>query len=41
MVRSLDAAAVRAKLDQLLAKPPKDTRRALIEWARKHEVIID
>jgi phosphotransferase system enzyme I (PtsP) len=41
MVRSLDAAAVRAKLDQLLARPPKDTRRALIEWARKHEVIID
>lgn len=41
MVRSIDAAAVRARLDQLLAKPPKDMRRALTEWARKHEVIID
>jgi phosphotransferase system enzyme I (PtsP) len=41
MVRSVDAAAVRARLDQLLAKPPKDMRRALTEWARKHDVIID
>ena len=41
MVRSIDAAAVRARLDQMLAKPPKDMRRALTEWARKHEVIID
>jgi phosphotransferase system enzyme I (PtsP) len=41
MVRSLDAAAARARLDQLLAKPPKDMRRALTEWARKHDVIID
>jgi phosphotransferase system enzyme I (PtsP) len=41
MVRSLDAAAVRARLDQLLAKPPKDVRRTLTEWARKHKVIID
>ncbi len=41
MVRSLDAAAVRSRLDQLLAKPPKDTRKALADWARKHQVIID
>jgi phosphotransferase system enzyme I (PtsP) len=41
MVRSLDAGAVRARLDQLLVKPPKDTRKALTEWARKHRVIID
>jgi phosphotransferase system enzyme I (PtsP) len=41
MVRSLDAAAVRARLDQLVAKPPKDVRRTLTEWARKHKVIID
>jgi phosphotransferase system enzyme I (PtsP) len=41
MVRSLDAAAVRARLDQLLARPPRDTRKALTEWARKHKVIID
>jgi phosphotransferase system enzyme I (PtsP) len=41
MVRSLEAAAARARLDQLLAKPPKDMRRALSEWARKHQVVID
>jgi phosphotransferase system enzyme I (PtsP) len=41
MVRSLDAAAIRSRLDQLLAKPPRDMRRALTEWARKHEVVID
>jgi phosphotransferase system enzyme I (PtsP) len=40
MVRSLDAAAIRARMDQLLAKPPRDMRRALSEWARKHGVII-
>jgi phosphotransferase system enzyme I (PtsP) len=40
MVRSLDAAAIRAKLDQLLVRPPKDTRKTLTDWARKHEVII-
>jgi len=40
MVRSLDAAAVRSRLDQLLAKPPRDMRRALSEWARKHNVTI-
>jgi phosphotransferase system enzyme I (PtsP) len=37
----LDAAAIRSRLDQLLAKPPRDMRRALTEWARKHEVVID
>ena len=40
MVRSLDAAAVRARLDQLLAKPPRDMRKALTDWARRHSVII-
>ncbi|NUQ19238.1 MAG: phosphoenolpyruvate--protein phosphotransferase [Sphingomonas sp.] len=40
MVRSLDAAAVRARLDQLLARPPKDMRKALTDWARKHSVTI-
>jgi phosphotransferase system enzyme I (PtsP) len=40
MVRSLDAAAVRARLDQLLAKPPKDMRKALSDWARRHSVTI-
>jgi phosphotransferase system enzyme I (PtsP) len=40
MVRSLDAAAVRARLDQLLAKPPRDVRKALTDWARRHSVTI-
>jgi phosphotransferase system enzyme I (PtsP) len=40
MVRSLDAAAVRARMDQLLARPPKDMRKALGEWARRHSVVI-
>lgn len=41
MVRSIDAAQVRAKLKQLLAKPPRDMRRALSEWARKQGAILD
>jgi phosphotransferase system enzyme I (PtsP) len=40
MVRSLDAAAVRQRLDQLLAKPPASLRKALIDWARRHAVAI-
>lgn len=40
MVRSLDAAAIRSRMDQLLAKPPKDMRKALSEWARRHNVTI-
>jgi phosphotransferase system enzyme I (PtsP) len=40
MVRSVDAAAVRSRLDQLLARPPKDMRRALADWARRHSVTI-
>jgi phosphotransferase system enzyme I (PtsP) len=40
MVRSLDAAAIRTRLDQLLARPPKDTRKALTDWARRHSVTI-
>jgi phosphotransferase system enzyme I (PtsP) len=40
MVRSLDAGAARARLDQLLAKPPKDMRKALTDWARRHSVTI-
>ena len=41
MVRSLDAAAVRARLDTLLAKPPRDIRKALSDWARRQSVTID
>src|SRR3982751_118824 len=40
MVRSLDAAAARARLEQLLAKPPKDMRKALSDWAKRHSVVI-
>ena len=40
MVRSLDGAAVRARLEQLLARPPRDMRKALTDWARRHSVTI-
>jgi len=40
MIRSLDAGAARSRLDQLLAKPPKDMRKALSDWARRHGVVI-
>jgi phosphotransferase system enzyme I (PtsP) len=40
MIRSLDAAAARSRLEQLLARPPKDMRKALTDWARRHNVVI-
>jgi phosphotransferase system enzyme I (PtsP) len=40
MVRSVDASAARARLDQLLARPPRDLRKALADWARRHSVTI-
>src|SRR4051812_1309275 len=40
MVRSLDAAAARSRLDQLLARPPRDMRKALSDWARRHGVVV-
>jgi phosphotransferase system enzyme I (PtsP) len=40
MVRSLDASAARARLGQLLVRPPKDMRKALADWARRHAVRI-
>jgi len=40
MVRSLDAGAIRSRMDQWLARPPQDLRRALSEWARRHDVAI-
>jgi phosphotransferase system enzyme I (PtsP) len=40
MVRSLDGAAVRARLDKLLAKPPRDMRKALLDWAKRHNVAL-
>jgi phosphotransferase system enzyme I (PtsP) len=40
MVRSLDSAAIRARMDQWLAKPPHDLRKALSDWARRHKVAV-
>ena len=40
MIRSLDASAIRDRMDQLLAKPPKDMRRALTDWAKRHDVVV-
>ncbi|MFL6743630.1 MAG: phosphoenolpyruvate--protein phosphotransferase [Sphingomicrobium sp.] len=40
MVRSLDAAAIRGRMEQLLVKPPKDMRKALGDWARRHNVVV-
>ncbi len=40
LVRSLDTSAVRAKVDQLLAKPPRDMRKTLLDWARRHQVAV-
>jgi phosphotransferase system, enzyme I, PtsP len=40
MIRSLEAAAVRARLDKLLAKPPRDMRKALTDWAKRQGVAL-
>ena len=41
MVRSLDAAATAAPgSTKLLANPPRDMRKALTDWARRHQVMI-
>jgi phosphotransferase system enzyme I (PtsP) len=40
MVRSLDAGAVRARMDALLAKPRRETRKALHDWAKRHRVAL-
>jgi len=41
MVRSLDAGALRARFESLLAKPPRDMRKTLSDWARRNAVTID
>ena len=38
MVRSLDSAAIEAKMAALLAKPARDNRRILTDWARRKGV---
>ncbi|HEX2804514.1 MAG TPA: phosphoenolpyruvate--protein phosphotransferase [Sphingomicrobium sp.] len=40
MVRSLDAAAIRSRMEQWLARPPQDLRKASHDWARRHDVAI-
>jgi phosphotransferase system enzyme I (PtsP) len=40
MVRSLDAAALQTRMEQLLARPPRDMRKALADWAKRHSVAI-
>ena len=40
MVRSLDAAALRSRMDRWLAKPPADLRKALANWAHRHGVAV-
>ncbi len=40
MVRSIDAAAVRTKVETLLAKPPANLRKSLSDWAKRHGVSI-
>ncbi len=40
MVRSIEAAAVRSKVETLLAKPPPNLRKSLADWAKRHGVSI-
>jgi phosphotransferase system enzyme I (PtsP) len=40
MVRSIDAGAVRAKVEALLAKPPANFRKSLHEWAKRQGVKV-
>jgi phosphotransferase system, enzyme I, PtsP len=40
MIRSLNAAACTAKLERMLADPPRDMRRTLTDWAKRHRVEI-
>jgi len=40
MIRSLDADAARERVTQLLDRPPRSMRKALTEWARRHNVAI-
>jgi len=40
MVRSLEAGAARTRLEKLLAKPPRDMRKTLHDWAKRHGVAL-
>jgi phosphotransferase system enzyme I (PtsP) len=41
MVRSIDAAAVRTKVEALLAKPPASLRKSLGDWAKRQGAALD
>lgn len=41
MIRSLDGRAIQAKMETLLAKPPRDMRKTLTDWAKRHSVALD
>jgi phosphotransferase system, enzyme I, PtsP len=40
MVRSLDCASLSTRMDALLAKPPRDLRKSLSDWAKRHKVAL-
>jgi phosphotransferase system enzyme I (PtsP) len=40
MIRSLDAGAIRGRMEQMLARPPRDLRKTLADWARRHGIVI-
>jgi phosphotransferase system enzyme I (PtsP) len=40
MIRSLDAGAVAARMEQLLAAPPRNMRKALADWGKRQGVVL-
>jgi phosphotransferase system, enzyme I, PtsP len=40
MIRSIDAEAVRTRVEQLLAKPPASMRKSLGDWAKKQGIAL-
>jgi phosphotransferase system enzyme I (PtsP) len=40
MIRSIDAAAVRSKMEGLLANPPANLRKSLTDWGKRHRVAL-
>ena len=40
MVRSVEAEAVRAKVETLLAKPPANMRKSLGDWAKRQGAVL-
>ena len=40
MIRSLDAAAIQGRMEKLLAKAPREMRKTLTEWAKRHKVAL-